>query len=165
MIATQSSIVQDIMERSAEIGITAREDLYFSTLLLAFVLRDDLVLQLLISRAYGAKALDNRRAMLKILDKSWTPRKKLLILQILDAGTDHPLVERNHERDYTPTEDANWQSAVEVEYTIKKILSAERKLLEEELMKETKDLLQRIRSLSTVASPALKTGSDGMVEQ
>ena len=164
--ARQSSIIRYLLERSAEIDIAAREDLYFATLQRAFFEKDDSTVQFLLSRAFGSEARDIRRAKLKVLDTSWTPRTKLVLLQILGAGTDHPLLERNHERDYIPIKDAYWENAVEVEYTIKETLLEERKLLEEEdLIEETMDLLQRIRSLSTVASPALKTGSDGMVEQ
>ena len=164
--ARQSSIIRYLLERSAEIDIAAREDLYFATLQRAFFEKDDSTVQFLLSRAFGSEPRDIRRAKLKVLDTSWTPRTKLVLLQILGAGTDHPLLERNHERDYIPIKDAYWENAVEVEYTIKETLLEERKLLEEEdLIEETMDLLQRIRSLSTVASPALKTGSDGMVEQ
>ena len=164
MIARQSSIVRYLMERTAEIDITAREDLYFPTLRTAFFERDDSTVQLLISRAFGPETSNIRRVKLKVLDTSWTPRTKLVILQILGAGIDHPLLERNHERNYIHTEDAYWENAVEIEDTIKETLLEERKLLEEEeLMEETMDLLQRIRSLSTVAFPAIETGSDGMV--
>ena len=164
MIARQSSIVRYLMERSAEIDITAREDLYFSTLQRAFFERDDSTVQLLIIGAFGSDARNIRRAKLKVLDTSWTPRTKLVLLQILGAGIDHSLLERNHERDYIPIGDAYWENALEVEDTIKEALLEERKLLEEEeLIEETTDLLQRLRSLSTVAFPAIETGSDGMV--
>ena len=164
IIAKQSSIVQYLMERSVEIGITAREDLYFPTLQRAFFERDDSTVQLLISRAFGPEARDIRRAKLKVLDTSWTPRTKLVILQILGAGIDDSLLEKNHERDYIPIGDAYWDNVVEIEDTIKETLLEERKLLEEEeLMEETMDLLQRIRSLSTVVSPSIQTGSDGVV--
>ena len=164
ILVGQRSITEYLMERSAEIDITAREDLYFPTLRTAFFERDDSTVQLLISRAFGPETSNIRRVKLKVLDTSWTPRTKLVILQILGAGIDHPLLERNHERNYIPTEDAYWENAVEIEDTIKETLLEERKLLEEEeLMEETMDLLQRIRSLSTVAFPAIETGSDGMV--
>ena len=162
--ARQSSTVQYLMERSAEIDITAREDLYFPTLQKAFFERDDSTVQFLISRAFGPKAMDIRRAKFKVLDTSWTPRTKLILLQILGAGIDHPLLERNHERDYIPIGDAYWDNVVEIEDTIRETLLEERKLLEEEeLMEETMDLLQRIRSLSTVAFSAIETASDVMV--
>ena len=162
--ARQSSIVRYLMDRSAEIEITAREDLYFPTLLRAFFERDDSTVQILISRAIGPKTRDIRRAKLKVLDTSHTPRTKLVLLQILSASIDHPLLESNHERDYIPPEDIYWENAVEVEDAIKKTLLEERKLLEEEeLIEETTALLQQIRSLSTVPSPAIKTGIEGMV--
>ena len=166
LIARQSSIVHYLLERSAEIDIAAREDLYFPTLQSAFFEKDDSTVQFLLSRAFGSEARDIRRAKLKVLDTPWTPRTKLVLLQILDAGTDHPLLERNHERDYIPHEDVYWQSAVEIEYAIKETLLGERKLLEEEeLIEEATDLLQRIRSLSTVASsPTTETESDDMVK-
>ena len=131
IIAKQSSIVQYLMGRSAEIDITAREDLYFATLRTAFFERDDSTVQFLISRAFGPRATNIRRAKLKVLDTSCTPRTKLVILQILGAGIDHPLLERNHERDYIPIGDAYWENAVEIEDTIKETLLEERKLLEE----------------------------------
>lgn len=176
VLARQIFIVQYLIIRSAEIDMTARKDLYFATLKRAFFENDDSTVRFLISRAFGFEARDIRRAKLEVLNTSWTPRTKLLLLQILDADTDHPLLERNHERDYTLPNDIYWESAVEVEYTIKEILLAERKLLEEEeLIEETKILLQRIRSLSTLASPTtetemvetdseVETDSDDMVE-
>ena len=164
--AKQRSIIQYLLERSAEIDIAAREDLYFATLQTAFFHRDDPTVQFLLSRAFRSEARDIRRAKIKVLDTSWTPRTKLVLLQILGARTDHPLLERNHERDYIPIGDAYWENAVEIEYTIREIFLAERKLLEEEeLIEEAADLLQRIRSLSTVASsPTTETESDDMVE-
>ena len=164
MNARQCSIVRYLLERSAELDITARDDLYFPTLLRAFFGRDDSTVQSLISRAFGPKAMSIRGAKLKVLDTSWTPRTKLVLLQILGAGTEHPLLERNHERDYVPAEDAYWENAVGVEDTIKETLLQEWKLLEEEeLTEKAMDLLQQIRSLYTVASPAIETGSDGRV--
>ena len=163
--AKQSSIIEYLLERSAEIDIAAREDLYFATLQTAFFHRDDPTVQFLLSRAFRSEARNIRKAKLQVLDTSWTPRTKLVLLQILGAGTDNPLLERNHEKDYIPIKDPYWENAVEVEYTIKEILLEERKLLEEEdLIKETTNLLQRIRSLSTVASPTTETESDDMVE-
>ena len=159
--ARQSSIVRYLLERSNEIDITAREDLYFATLKRAYFERDVLVVRSLVIP--GLEARNIRKAKLKVLDTSLTPRTKLVILQRNDAGID-PLLERNHERDYIPYKDAYWKNAVEVEDTIKETLLEERKLLEEEeLIEETEDLLQRIRSLSTVAIPAIETGSDGMI--
>ena len=164
ILAEQRSIVGCIMERSAEIDITSKDDRYFATLQMAFFQRDDSTVQFLLMRAFGSEARDIRRAKLKVLDTACTPRTKLLLLQNFSSGIDHPLLERNHERDYIHPGDIYWQSAVEVEYTIKEILLAERKLLEEEdLIEEAMDLLQRIRSFSTVASLIIDTGSDGMV--
>ena len=163
--ARQSSIVQYLLERSAEIDITAGEDLCFPTLLRASFEGDDSTVQLLIGQAFGPKAMDIRRAKLKVLDTSWTPRTKLLLLQILGAGIDHRLLEKNHERDYIPIGNPYWENVVETEDTIKERLLEEKKLLEEEeLIEEAKDLLQRIRSLSTVASPTTETESDDMSE-
>ena len=161
--ARQSSVVRYLMERSAEIDITAGEGLCFPTLQRAYLERDNSTIQFLI-RALRPEATAIRRTKFKVLDTSLTPRTKLLKLHILSAGNDHPLLERNHERDYIPIGDAYWENAVEVEDTIKEILLEERKLLEEEqLIEETTALLQRIRSLSTVPSPAVETESDGMV--
>ena len=165
ILARQRYIIEYLMKRSAEIDITAKEDLYFATLQKAFFEKDDSTVEFLINRAFGSKTSDTRKAMLKVLDTSCTPRTKLVLLQILVAGTDHPLLKRNHERDYIPIEDQYWESAVEIEYTIKEILLAERKLLEEEdLIDEAMDLLQRIRSLSAAASPTIETESNGSVE-
>ena len=165
--ARQSSIIEYLMERSAEIDIFAGgEDLYFATLQTAFFQRDGPILQSLIDRAFGLDAKNIRRAKLKVLDTAWTPRTRLVMLQILGAGTDHPLLERNHERDYIPSDDVYWQNAVEIELTIKETLLEERKLLEEEeLIKEATDLLQRIRGRSTVASHTIETESDDMDEK
>lgn len=165
ILARQRSIIEYLMKRSAEIDITAKEDLYFATLQKAFFEEDDSTVQFLIDRAFGSETRDTRKAMLKVLDTSCTPRTKLVLLQILVAGTDHPLLKRNHERDYIPIGDQYWENAVEIEYTIKEILLAERKLLEEEeLIEEATDLLQRIRSLSTLVSPTTETESDDMAE-
>ena len=153
------------MERSAKINITSKDDRYFATLQMAFFRRDDSIVQFLLMRAFGSEARDIRRAKIEVLDTSCTPRTKLVLLQILGSGVDPLLIERNHERDYIPAANAYWKSAVEVEYTIRETLLAERKLLEEEdLVDEAMDLLQRIRSLSTVASPAIETESDGSIE-
>ena len=163
--ASQSSIIQYLMERSAEIEITVRDDIYLATLQRAFSERDDSTVQFLLGRAFRSEARDIHRAKTKVLDTSWTPRTKLMLLQILDAGTDHPLLKRNHERDYIPTDDPYWENAVKIEYAIKELLLEERKLLEEEeLIEEATDLLQRIRTLSTVASPTTETESDDMDE-
>ena len=87
------------MERSVEIGITAREDLYFPTSQRAFFESDDSTVQFLISRAFGPKAMDIRRAELKVLDTSCTPRTKLVPLQILKSGSDYsPLGEESRTR-------------------------------------------------------------------
>ena len=165
IIEGQRSIIEYLMERSAEIDLTAKEDLYFATLQEAFFREHDSTVQFLIGRAFGPEARDIREAMLKVLDTSRTPRTKLILLQILNAGTDHPPLERNHKGDYVPTNDIYWHNAVEAEYNMKETLLAERKALEEEeLIEETMDLLQRIRSLPTVASPTIEKESDGMVE-
>ena len=163
--ARQRSIVECLMERSAEIDITSKDDLYFPTLQMASIRRDDSTARFLISRAFGSEARDIRRVKLEVLGSSCTPRTKLVLLQILGLGIDPPLLGRNHERDYIPARDVYWQSAVEVEYTIKEILLTERKLLEEEeLIEEATDPLQQIRSLSAAASSTIETESDGMVE-
>ena len=158
--ARQSSVVRYLLGGS---DFEAREDVYSTTLRMAYLERDDSKIQFLI-RALGPEATAIRRTKFKVLDTSWTLRTKLVILQILGADIDHPLLERNHERDYIPIGDAYWENAVEVEDTIKETLLGERKLLEEEeLIEETMALLQRIRSLSTELSPAVETGSEGMV--
>ena len=158
ILVGQRSITEYLMERSAESDITAKEDLYFATLQKAFFQKDDSTVQFLIGRAFGSEARDIRKAMLKVLDTSWTPRTKLVLLQILNAGTDHPPLERNYERDHISTDTVYWYNAVELEYTMKETLLAERKLLEEdELIEEATNLLQRIRSLSTLASPTIGT--------
>ncbi len=164
ILVGQRSITEYLMERSAEIDITAKEDLYFATLQTAFFQKDDSTVRFLIGRAFGSEARDIRKAMLKVLDTSWTPRTKLVLLQILNAGSDHPPLERNHERDHIPTDIVYWYKAVELEYSMKETLLEERKLLEEEeLMEETMDLLHRSRCLSMVAFPTIEKGSDGMV--
>ena len=157
----QSSIIRYLFERSNEIDITAREDLYFATLKRAYFERDALVVRSLVIP--GLEARNIRKAKLKVLDTSLTPRTKLVILQRDGAGID-PLLERNHERDYIPSKDAYWENAVEVEDVIKEKLLEERKLLdEEELMEEAKNILQRLRSPSTGDFPAIETGSDSIV--
>ena len=160
IIARQSSIIRYLLEDS---DFEAREDLYSASLQMAYLERDDSAVQFLVG-ALRSEATAIRKIKIKVLDTSWTPRTKLVILQILGADIDHTLLERNHERDYIPFEDAYWENVMEVEDTITEILLEEKRLLEEEeLTEETNDQPQRIRSLSTVPSPAVETLSDGMI--
>ena len=141
ILERQCYIIEYLMVIGAGIDITAKEDLYFATLQTAFFQRDYSTVYYLLTRASRSEARVIRRAKLKVLDTSCTPRTKLVLLQILDADTDHPLLKRNHERDYIPPEDAYWESAVKVEYAIKETLLEERKLLEEEeLIEETTNI-------------------------
>ena len=165
MLAKQYSIVECLVGKSAEIEITSKDDRYFATLQMAFFQRDYSTVQYLLMRAFGSEAGDIRRAKIEVLDTCYTPRTKLVLLKILGSGVDPPLLERNHERDYIPAADVYWKSVVEVEYTIRETLFAERKLLEEEdLIEEAMDLLQRIRRLSAAASPTIEAESDDMGE-